>query len=170
MSLQTLSMSEGDNFGKETSLNLSLRWGKGDAIRNPCHFRFIGFDSIKFSTSISMIESRRFLLLFSWLSFLSFWCTQSTILLCNHDSLASQSPSYYVFHSDYEDILATSNLSLMTLTATDVLLALYLFSLYLLLFFLSLLHQSTRKWVFNQDESFHLWVPLERLDLTWAEK
>lgn len=112
---------------------------------NPCRFRFIVFDSIKFSTSISMIKSRFF-----------FFFTHSTILLRNHDSFRTQphslSFSLSLFHSDYEDILATSNLSLMTLTATDVLLALYSF------FF----HHS-REWVFNQDESFSLAF----LRLTW---
>lgn len=58
------------------------------------------------------------------------------------------------FHFDYEDILATSNLSLMTLTATDVLLALCLF-----------FAQHTSEWVFNQDESFFAVLCLNWLDL-----
>lgn len=80
-----------------------------------CHFRFIGFDSIKFSTSISMIESRT-----SPLSRQS--CFVITIRL-PHNRLSL----FPVLHCDYEDILATSNLSLMTLTATDVWLALFSF-------------------------------------------
>jgi len=51
---------------------------------------------------------------------------RSTISLRNHDSLDAHQANRVLFsfspffHSDYEDILATSNLSLVTLTATDV--------------------------------------------------
>lgn len=86
--------------------------------------------------------------------------SSSTISLCNHDSLGTQSCSYFIFHSDYEDILATSNLSLKTLTATDVVLVLHSpFTI----------QRHTRKWVFNQDESFISSFPSPACLVDWLD-